>query len=183
MELMRRDLKLIVIKSLESSEGSAHVPVNLSIDGTDNYEFYTTQIHIRYIYKNKVYEEMLPMDDEGFYIPSKPLFESGPIELAVHLIRGEKKFVTNEVCLVVQRAPNGNSQIGPSELSWQQLVDQYVESKLNVIMARIDNMIQSMIEMLLNNNFSTNLMVDFDNYVVDENGDNVLADWAYMVKS
>jgi hypothetical protein len=45
------------------------------------------------------------------------------------------------------------------------------------------NMIQSMIEMLLNNNFSTNLMVDFDNYVVDENGDNVLADWAYMVKS
>lgn len=286
MELMRKDLKLIVIKGLESSEGSAHVPVGLTVDGINNYKFYTTQIHIRYIYKNKVYEEMLPMDDEGFYIPSKPLFENGPIELAVHLISGEKKFVTNEVCFVVQRAPNGSSQIGPSELSWQQLVDQYVESKLNVIMARIDNltnsqtnlnelidirvgydgtkydtagdsvrmqifdllkaqrslkdlidsnqkvvneridsftnlgegsttadaelvdaridfegnkkkslgasireadkkmfnMIQEMFEMLLTNKFSTNLSIDLDNCLADENGDNVLADWAYEVK-
>lgn len=45
------------------------------------------------------------------------------------------------------------------------------------------NTIQKMIEMLLNNKFSTNLAVDFNNYLADEDGDNVLADWSYEVDS
>lgn len=129
MELLRRGLELITIKGLESSEGSVNIPIALTVEGNE-YDLYTQQIHIRYINQNKVYEEMLPSTKDGFYIPSSPLAEPGPIELAIHLIKNDREYVTNEVCFTVQRAPNGNSQVKPSEYSWQQLVDQYIEAKL-----------------------------------------------------
>ena len=125
MELLRSGLQLVAIKGLETCEGSVNVPVILKSDGSE-YDDYTPQIHIRYLNDGKLHEEVLPSDEDGFYIPGKPFEESGPIELAVHLIRGNKQLVTNELAFIVKRAPNGTTEVDPSEYSWQQLFDAYM---------------------------------------------------------
>ena len=137
MELLRSGLQLVAIKGLETCEGSVNVPVILKSDGSE-YDDYTPQIHIRYLNDGKLHEEVLPSDEDGFYIPGKPFEESGPIELAVHLIRGNKQLVTNELAFIVKRAPNGTTEVDPSEYSWQQLVDAYIEQKYETIMHRLD---------------------------------------------
>lgn len=131
MELYRNGLKLIATKGLDESRGSANVPVKLSHNEKDEYLNYTEQIHIRYLLNNQSKEEILPSNETGFYIPGKPLSHNGPIELAVHLIHGDVELVTNELSFVVKNAPNGTTQADPSEFTWQQLVDQYVDAKLD----------------------------------------------------
>ena len=138
MELYRNGLKLIVTKGLDESRGSVNVPVKLSHNEKDEYLNYTEQIHIRYLFDNQVKEEILPTNDTGFYIPGKPLSYDGPIELAVHLINGDVELVTNELQFVVKKAPNGKTLVDPSEFSWQQLVDQYVNAKLDTFADKAD---------------------------------------------
>lgn len=137
MELLRSGLQLVAIKGLETCEGSVNVPVILKSDGS-KYDDYTPQIHIRYLNQGKLHEEVLPSDEDGFYIPGKPFEENGLIELAVHLIRGNKQLVTNELAFIVKRAPNGTTEVDPSEYGWQQLVDAYIEQKYDTIMHRLD---------------------------------------------
>ena len=138
MELYRKELKLAVIKGLDESRGSSNVPIKLTHDTSDEYINYTEQIHIRYLFDNQVKEEILPTNDNGFYIPGKPLSHDGPIELAVHLINGNIELVTNELSFVVKNAPNGTTQVDPSEFTWQQLVDQYVNAKLETFADKAD---------------------------------------------
>lgn len=138
MELYRKELKLAVIKGLDESRGSSNVPIKLTHDTSDEYINYTEQIHIRYLFDNQVKEEILPTNDNGFYIPGKPLSHDGPIELAVHLINGDIELVTNELSFVVKNAPNGTTQVDPSEFTWQQLVDQYVNAKLDTFANKLD---------------------------------------------
>lgn len=138
MELYRKELKLAVIKGLDESRGSSNVPIKLTHDTSDEYINYTEQIHIRYLFDNQVKEEILPTNDNGFYIPGKPLSHDGPIELAVHLINGNIELVTNELSFVVKNAPNGTTQVDPSEFTWQQLVDQYVNAKLDTFANKLD---------------------------------------------
>lgn len=136
MELYRNGLKLIATKGLDESRGSANVPVKLSHNEKDEYLNYTEQIHIRYLLNNQAKEEILPSNETGFYIPGKPLSHNGPIELAVHLIHGNVELVTNELPFVVKNAPNGTTQVDPSEFAWQQLVDQYVDAKLDTYVTK-----------------------------------------------
>lgn len=136
MELYRNGLKLIATKGLDESRGSANVPVKLSHNEKDEYLNYTEQIHIRYLLNNQAKEEILPSNETGFYIPGKPLSHNGPIELAVHLIHGDVELVTNELSFVVKNAPNGTTQVDPSEFTWQQLVDQYVDAKLDTYVTK-----------------------------------------------
>lgn len=138
MELYRKELKLAVIKGLDESRGSSNVPIKLTHDTSDEYINYTEQIHIRYLFDNQLKEEILPTNDNGFYIPGKPLSHDGPIELAVHLINGDIELVTNELSFVVKNAPNGTTQVDPSEFTWQQLVDQYVNAKLDTFANKLD---------------------------------------------
>ena len=138
MELYRNGLKLIVTKGLDESRGSVNVPVKLSHNEKDEYLNYTEQIHIRYLFDNQVKEEILPTKDNGFYIPGKAFVESGPVQLAVHLINGDVERVTNELQFVVKKAPNGKTLVDPSEFSWQQLVDQYVNAKLDTFANKLD---------------------------------------------
>lgn len=138
MELYRKELKLAVIKGLDESRGSSNVSIKLTHDTSDEYINYTEQIHIRYLFDNQVKEEILPTNDNGFYIPGKPLSHVGPIELAVHLINGNIELVTNELSFVVKNAPNGTTQVDPSEFTWQQLVDQYVNAKLDTFANKLD---------------------------------------------
>lgn len=138
MELYRKELKLAVIKGLDESRGSSNVPIKLTHDTSDEYINYTEQIHVRYLLDNQVKEEILPTNDNGFYIPGKPLSHDGPIELAVHLINGDIELVTNELSFVVKNAPNGTTQVDPSEFTWQQLVDQYVNAKLDTFANKSD---------------------------------------------
>lgn len=138
MELYRKELKLAVIKGLDESRGSSNVPIKLTHETSDEYINYTEQIHIRYLFDNQVKEEILPTNDNGFYIPGKPLSHDGPIELAVHLINGNIELVTNELSFVVKNAPNGTTQVDPSEFTWQQLVDQYVNAKLDTFANKLD---------------------------------------------
>lgn len=138
MELYRKELKLAVIKGLDESRGSSNVPIKLIHDTSDEYINYTEQIHIRYLFDNQLKEEILPTNDNGFYIPGKPLSHDGPIELAVHLINGDIELVTNELSFVVKNAPNGTTQVDPSEFTWQQLVDQYVNAKLDTFADKAD---------------------------------------------
>lgn len=138
MELYRKELKIAVIKGLDESRGSSNVPIKLTHDTSDEYINYTEQIHIRYLFDNQLKEEILPTNDNGFYIPGKPLSHDGPIELAVHLINGDIELVTNELSFVVKNAPNGTTQVDPSEFTWQQLVDQYVNAKLETFADKAD---------------------------------------------
>lgn len=138
MELYRNGLKLAATIGLDESRGSVNVPVKLSHNQKDEYLNYTEQIHIRYLFDNQVKEEILPTNDTGFYIPGKPLSHNGPIELAVHLINGNVELVTNELSFVVKNAPNGTTQVDPSEFTWQQLVDQYVNAKLDTFADKAD---------------------------------------------
>ena len=138
MELYRKELKLAAIKGLDESRGSSNVPIKLTHDTSDEYINYTEQIHIRYLFDNQLKEEILPTNDNGFYIPGKPLSHDGPIELAVHLINGDIELVTNELSFVVKNAPNGTTQVDPSEFTWQQLVDQYVNAKLDTFANKLD---------------------------------------------
>lgn len=138
MELYRKELKLAVIKGLDESRGSSNVTIKLTHDTSDEYINYTEQIHIRYLFDNQVKEEILPTNDTGFYIPGKPLSHDGPIELAVHLINGDIELVTNELSFIVKNAPNGTTQVDPSEFTWQQLVDQYVNAKLETFADKAD---------------------------------------------
>lgn len=138
MELYRNGLKLTATIGLDESRGSVNVPVRLLHNEKDEYLNYTEQIHIRYLLDNQVKEEILPTDDTGFYIPGKPLSHDGPIELAVHLINGDIELVTNELSFVVKNAPNGTTQVDPSEFTWQQLVDQYVNAKLDTFANKLD---------------------------------------------
>lgn len=138
MELYRNGLKLTATIGLDESRGSVNVPVRLLHNEKDKYLNYTEQIHIRYLLDNQVKEEILPTDDTGFYIPGKPLSHDGPIELAVHLINGDIELVTNELSFVVKNAPNGTTQVDPSEFTWQQLVDQYVNAKLDTFANKLD---------------------------------------------
>lgn len=138
MELYRNGLKLTATIGLDESRGSVNVPVRLLHNEKDEYLNYTEQIHIRYLFDNQVKEEMLPTNDNGFYIPGKPLSHDGPIELAVHLINGDIELVTNELSFVVNNAPNGTTQVDPSEFTWQQLVDQYVNAKLDTFANKSD---------------------------------------------
>lgn len=138
MELLRNGLKLIVVQGLDDSEGSVNVPVKLGHNPNDKYVNFTEQVHIRYINGGKAFEEILPSKDSEFYIPGKVFIESGPIQLAVHLINGEVERVTNELQFVVKTAPNGKTLVDPSEFSWQQLVDQYVNAKLDTFSDKAD---------------------------------------------
>lgn len=138
MELYRNGLKLTATIGLDESRGSVNVPVRLLHNEKDEYLNYTEQIHIRYLFDNQVKEEILPTNDNGFYIPGKPLSHDGPIELAVHLINGDIELVTNELPFVVKNAPNGTTQVDPSEFTWQQLVDQYVNAKLDTFADKAD---------------------------------------------
>lgn len=138
MELYRNGLKLTATIGLDESRGSVNVPVRLLHNEKDKYLNYTEQIHIRYLFDNQVKEEILPTNDNGFYIPGKPLSHDGPIELAVHLINGDIELVTNELSFVVKNAPNGTTQVDPSEFTWQQLVDQYVNAKLDTFANKLD---------------------------------------------
>lgn len=138
MELYRNGLKLTATIGLDESRGSVNVPVRLLHNENDEYLNYTEQIHIRYLFDNQVKEEILPTNDNGFYIPGKPLSHDGPIELAVHLINGDIELVTNELSFVVKNAPNGTTQVDPSEFTWQQLVDQYVNAKLDTFANKLD---------------------------------------------
>lgn len=138
MELYRKELKLAVIKGLDESRGSSNVPIKLTHDTSDEYINYTEQIHVRYLLDNQVKEEILPTNGSGFYIPGKPLSHDGPIELAVHLINGDIELVTNELSFIVKNAPNGATQVDPSEFTWQQLVDQYVNAKLDTFADKAD---------------------------------------------
>lgn len=138
MELLRNGLKLVVIQGLDDSEGSVNVPVKLVHNSDDQYVNFTEQVHIRYINGGKAFEEILPSKDSEFYIPGKVFVESGPIQLAVHLINGDVERVTNELQFVVKKAPNGKTLVDPSEFSWQQLVDQYVNAKLDTFADKAD---------------------------------------------
>lgn len=138
MELYRNGLKLTATIGLDESRGSVNVTVRLLHNENDEYLNYTEQIHIRYLFDNQVKEEILPTNDNGFYIPGKPLSHDGPIELAVHLINGDIELVTNELSFVVKNAPNGTTQVDPSEFTWQQLVDQYVNAKLDTFANKLD---------------------------------------------
>lgn len=138
MELYRNGLKLTATIGLDESRGSVNVPVRLLHNEKDKYLNYTEQIHIRYLFDNQVKEEILPTNDNGFYIPGKPLSHDGPIELAVHLINGDIELVTNELSFIVKNAPNGTTQVDPSEFTWQQLVDQYVNAKLDTFANKLD---------------------------------------------
>lgn len=138
MELYRNGLKLTATIGLDESRGSVNVQVILLHNENDEYLNYTEQIHIRYLFDNQVKEEILPTNDNGFYIPGKPLSHDGPIELAVHLINGDIELVTNELSFVVKNAPNGTTQVDPSEFTWQQLVDQYVNAKLDTFANKLD---------------------------------------------
>lgn len=138
MELYRNGLKLTATIGLDESRGSVNVTVRLLHNENDEYLNYTEQIHIRYLFDNQVKEEILPTNDNGFYIPGKPLSYDGPIELAVHLINGDIELVTNELSFVVKDAPNGTTQVDPSEFTWQQLVDQYVNAKLDTFANKLD---------------------------------------------
>lgn len=138
MELLRNGLKLVVVQGLDDSEGSVNVPVKLVHNSDDQYVNFTEQVHIRYINGGKAFEEILPSKDSGFYIPGKVFVESGPIQLAVHLINGDVERVTNELQFVVKKAPNGKTLVDPSEFSWQQLVDQYVNAKLDTFADKAD---------------------------------------------
>lgn len=138
MELLRNGLKLVAVQGLDDSEGSVNVPVKLVHNSDDQYINFTEQVHIRYINSKKAFEEILPSKDSGFYIPGKVFVESGPIQLAVHLINGDVERVTNELQFVVKKAPNGKTLVDPSEFSWQQLVDQYVNAKLDTFANKSD---------------------------------------------
>lgn len=130
MELFRNGLKLSVTKGLDESQGSANVPVTLVHDSSDEYADYTEQIHMKYSANGKVYKEILPYGNNVYTIHSKAMANVGSLELAVHLIKGTTELVTNQVTLEVKEAPNAVSMVDPSEHNWQQLVDQYMESKL-----------------------------------------------------
>ena len=138
MELLRNGLKLVAVQGLDDSEGSVNVPVKLVHNSDDQYVNFTEQLHIRYINDRKAFEEILPSKDSEFYIPGKVFVESGPIQLAVHLINGDVERVTNELQFVVKKAPNGKTLVDPSEFSWQQLVDQYVSAKLETFADKAD---------------------------------------------
>lgn len=131
MELLRKSLKLTVVKGLDESQGSANVPVTLTHDSNDEYADYTEQIHMRYMSNNQIYEEILPYINNEYTIHSKALANIGTLELAVHLIKGTTELVTNQITFEINEAPNGRSMVDPSEYNWQQLVDQYMESKLS----------------------------------------------------
>lgn len=131
MELFRKSLKLTVVKGLDESQGSANVPVTLTHDSNDEYADYTEQIHMRYMSNNQIYEEILPYINNEYTIHSKALANIGTLELAVHLIKGTTELVTNQITFEINEAPNGRSMVDPSEHNWQQLVDQYMESKLS----------------------------------------------------
>lgn len=131
MELFRKSLKLTVVKGLDESQGSANVPVTLTHDSNDEYADYTEQIHMRYMSNNQIYEEILPYSNNEYTIHSKALANIGTLELAVHLIKGTTELVTNQITFEIKEAPNAVSMVDPSEHNWQQLVDQYMESKLN----------------------------------------------------
>lgn len=131
MELFRKSLKLTVVKGLDESQGSANVPVTLTHDSNDEYADYTEQIHMRYMSNNQIYEEILPYINNEYTIHSKALANIGTLELAVHLIKGTTELVTNQITFEINEAPNGRSMVDPSEYNWQQLVDQYMESKLS----------------------------------------------------
>lgn len=138
MELLRNGLKLVAVQGLDDSEGSVNVPVKLVHNLDDEYINFTEQVHIRYVNSRKIFEEILPSNDSGFYIPGKVFVESGPIQLAVHLINGGIERVTNELQFVVKKAPNGKTLVDPSKFSWQQLVDQYVNAKLETFVNKSD---------------------------------------------
>ena len=131
MELFRNGLKLSVTKGLDESQGSANVLVTLAHDSSDEYADYTEQIHMKYSANGKVYKEILPYGNNVYTIHSKAMANVGSLELAVHLIKGTTELVTNQVTLEVKEAPNAVSMVDPSEYNWQQLVDQYMESKLS----------------------------------------------------
>lgn len=131
MELFRKSLKLTVVKGLDESQGSANVPVTLTHDSNDEYADYTEQIHMRYMSNNQIYEEILPYSNSEYTIHSKALANIGTLELAVHLIKGTTELVTNQITFEINEAPNAVSMVDPSEYNWQQLVDQYMESKLS----------------------------------------------------
>lgn len=131
MELFRNGLKLSVTKGLDESQGSANVPVTLTHDSNDEYADYTEQIHMKYSANGKVYKEILPYSNNEYTIHSKAMANVGSLELAVHLIKGTTELVTNQVTLEVKEAPNAVSMVDPGEHNWQQLVDQYMESKLS----------------------------------------------------
>ena len=131
MELFRNGLKLSVTKGLDESQGSANVPVTLTHDSNDEYADYTEQIHMKYSADGKTYKEILPYSNNEYTIHSKAMASVGSLELAVHLIKGTTELVTNQVTLEVKEAPNAVSMVDPGEHNWQQLVDQYMESKLS----------------------------------------------------
>jgi hypothetical protein len=145
MKLFRDGLTIACIDGLTQysgpSEGSVNVPITVDYDSDDEYADYTQEVHIRYLLDSQSIEAILPFANSQYTLTSPVFKEDGPLQIAVHLIKGEVRYVTNELHFIKNKAPNGTTEVDPSQYAWQQLVDMYCDEKFEAKAKEIESVV------------------------------------------
>ena len=145
MKLFRDGLTIACVDGLTQysgpSEGSVNVPITIDCSSDDEYADYTQEVHVRYLLDNQSIEAILPFANSQYTLTSPIFEEDGPLQIAVHLTKGEVRYVTNELHFVKNKAPNGATEVDPSQYDWQQLVDMYCDEKFETKAKEIESVV------------------------------------------
>ena len=145
MKLFRDGLTIACVDGLTQysgpSEGSVNVPITIDCSSDDEYADYTQEVHVRYLLDNQSIEAILPFANSQYTLTSPIFKEDGPLQIAVHLTKGEVRYVTNELHFIKNKAPNGATEVDPSQYDWQQLVDMYCDEKFETKAKEIESVV------------------------------------------
>ena len=145
MKLFRDGLTIACVDGLTQysgpSEGSVNVPITIDYSSDDEYADYTQEVHVRYLLDNQSIEAILPFTNSQYTLTSPIFKEDGPLQIAVHLTKGEVRYVTNELHFIKNKAPNGATEVDPSQYDWQQLVDMYCDEKFETKTKEIESVV------------------------------------------
>ena len=129
LQLSRNGLILQSLTSLDESQGSSNVKVNIQNDGT--YTNYSTQLHYGYYVHGFSYTKGIARYENGVFILPREAFEQyGLLNLSVLLVSSDEELMTNQVQFIVQAAPRGDMIIDDIPSAQQQVL-QLVQTTLD----------------------------------------------------
>lgn len=151
LQLSRNGLRLQSLTSLDESQGSSNVKVNIQNDGT--YTNYSTQLHYGYYVHGFSYTKGIARYENGVFILPREAFEQyGLLNLSVLLVSSDEELMTNQVQFIVQAAPRGDMIIDDIPSAQQQVLqlvqttlDQYAhtinlnKNEIAVLKSRMDS--------------------------------------------
>lgn len=122
LTLNRKGLKITCDSDLIPAQGSANVPVYVESDST--YSDYIVEPHIGWISNGIIKKTIALYENNSFAIPENAFEEFGKLYISLKFIKGDIKYMTNQIVFDIEKAPNA-TVILPAKETWNQAVLNY----------------------------------------------------------